>query len=46
VPALTGAAAAPGSFIFQQPGARANRTILIGCALPFEGNQRVRQQPQ
>jgi hypothetical protein len=24
----------------------ANRTILIGCALPFEGNQRVRQQWQ
>jgi hypothetical protein len=40
VPALTGAAAAPEPFILQQAGA--NRTILIGCALPFEGNQRVR----
>jgi hypothetical protein len=40
VPELTGAAAAPEPFILQQPGA--NRTILIGCALPFEGNQRVR----
>lgn len=40
VPAAAAAAAiTPKTFIFEQKGA--TRKILIGCALPFEGNQRV-----
>jgi hypothetical protein len=39
VPAATGPAAAPEPFVFEQKGA--TKTILVGCALPFEGNQRV-----